>query len=109
MVHSRGAPEIAVLRIASTDKGRLYFVHNSGEKPMSRRPVRGFFLPLVLSLGLATLAQPAISAAQVTGSATISLSIQNHPSNGSDGYTDTTASNGKVYSYKYSGGSGKGG
>ena len=39
----------------------------------------------------------------------IQLDIQNHASSGSDGYTDTTASNGAIYSYRYSGGEGKGG
>ncbi len=39
----------------------------------------------------------------------ISLDVRNFPSNGSDGYTDTTASNKAVYSYQYGGGSdGKG-
>ncbi|HEY8009536.1 MAG TPA: hypothetical protein VIE67_00890 [Rudaea sp.] len=38
---------------------------------------------------------------------TITLDVRNFPTNGSDGYTDTTASNGHVYSYKYSGGNGK--
>ena len=32
------------------------------------------------------------------------LDVRNFPSNGSDGYTNTTASNNAVYSYKYSGG-----
>lgn len=39
----------------------------------------------------------------------ISLDVHNTPSNGSDGYTDTTASNGATYSYRYSGGEGNGG
>jgi hypothetical protein len=39
----------------------------------------------------------------------ITLDVRNFPSNGSDGYTNTTASNGATYSYKYSGGSGHGG
>lgn len=34
-----------------------------------------------------------------------SLDVRNFPSNGSDGYTDTTASNNAVYSYRYTGGS----
>jgi hypothetical protein len=34
-----------------------------------------------------------------------SLDVRDHPSNGADGYTDTTASNNAVYSYRYSGGS----
>lgn len=32
------------------------------------------------------------------------LDVRNFPSNGSDGYTNTTASNNAIYSYKYSGG-----
>lgn len=32
------------------------------------------------------------------------LDVRNIPSNGSDGYTNTTASNNAIYSYKYSGG-----
>jgi hypothetical protein len=39
----------------------------------------------------------------------ITLDVRNFPSNGSDGYTNTTASNGATYSYQYSGGSGHGG
>ena len=35
----------------------------------------------------------------------VSLDVRNTPSNGSDGYTNTTASNGAVYSYRYGGGS----
>jgi hypothetical protein len=42
-------------------------------------------------------------------SQTITLSVKDSPSTGSDGYTDTTASNGEVYSYKYAGGGGDGG
>ena len=34
-----------------------------------------------------------------------SLDVRNFPSNGSDGYTDTTASNNAIYSYRYTGGS----
>lgn len=34
----------------------------------------------------------------------VSLDVRNWPSNGSDGYTNTNASNGTVYSYAYSGG-----
>lgn len=34
----------------------------------------------------------------------VSLDCRNWPSNGSDGYTSTTASNNAVYSYKYFGG-----
>lgn len=33
------------------------------------------------------------------------LDVRNFPSNGSDGYTDTTASNNAIYSYRYTGGS----
>jgi hypothetical protein len=35
----------------------------------------------------------------------VSLDVRNFPSNGSDGYTNTTASNNAVYSYQYGGGS----
>lgn len=35
----------------------------------------------------------------------VSLDARNFPSNGSDGYTNTTASNSAVYSYQYGGGS----
>jgi len=34
----------------------------------------------------------------------VSLDVRNWASNGSDGYTSTTASNNAVYSYRYSGG-----
>ena len=34
----------------------------------------------------------------------VSLDVRNSPSNGSDGYTNTTASNNAVYSYLYGGG-----
>ena len=37
-------------------------------------------------------------------SANATLDVRNIPSNGSDGYTDTTASNNAIYSYRYSGG-----
>jgi hypothetical protein len=43
------------------------------------------------------------------GNPTIDLDVRNFPSNGSDGYTNTTASNNAIYSYKYSGGTGNGG
>ncbi len=39
----------------------------------------------------------------------IQLDIHDHESNGSDGYTNSVASDGAVYSYKYSGGTGNGG
>jgi hypothetical protein len=35
---------------------------------------------------------------------TVNLQVRAQPSNGSDGYTNTTASNNAVYSYKYTGG-----
>lgn len=35
----------------------------------------------------------------------VSLDVRNFPSNGTDGYTNTTASNNTVYSYQYGGGS----
>lgn len=34
----------------------------------------------------------------------VALDVRNFASSGSDGYTNTTASNGKTYSYKYTGG-----
>jgi len=34
----------------------------------------------------------------------VSLDVRNWPSNGSDGYTSTTATNDQVYSYQYTGG-----
>lgn len=40
---------------------------------------------------------------------TIQLDLQAHASNGSDGYTNSVASDGAVYSYRYSGGTGNGG
>lgn len=36
----------------------------------------------------------------------VTLDVRNFPSNGSDGYTNATASNAAVYSYLYAGGSG---
>lgn len=36
---------------------------------------------------------------------TVNLDVRNWASNGSDGYTSTTASNNAVYSYQYTGGS----
>jgi len=36
----------------------------------------------------------------------VTLDVRNFPSNGSDGYTNTTASNNAVYSYQYTGGNG---
>ena len=47
--------------------------------------------------------------AVAASSVSITLDVRNFPSTGSDGYTNTTATNGKVYSYKYSGGTGNGG
>jgi len=41
--------------------------------------------------------------------ALIYLDVRNWASNGSDGYTSTTASNGVVYSYNYTGGDNNGG
>lgn len=35
----------------------------------------------------------------------VNLDVRNFPSNGSDGYTNTTASNNAIYSYLYRGGS----
>lgn len=65
---------------------------------------------LLLAL-LAGLAFP--FAASATNSQPVSpniqLDIQSHASNGSDGYTDTVASDGSTYSYRYSGGKGGGG
>ncbi len=51
----------------------------------------------------------ALDVAAASGSPRISLDVRSGSSNGSDGYTDTTASNGDAYSYRYSGGEGKGG
>ena len=34
----------------------------------------------------------------------VNLDVRNSPSNGGDGYTDTVASNGAVYCYRYTGG-----
>jgi hypothetical protein len=51
----------------------------------------------------------ALGVAAASAGPRISLDVHNTPSNGSDGYTDTTASNGAIYSYRYSGGEGKGG
>ena len=41
--------------------------------------------------------------------ANVSLDVRNFPPNGSDGYTNTTASNNATYSYRYTGGSDNGG
>jgi hypothetical protein len=35
---------------------------------------------------------------------TVHLKVRNQPSNGNDGYTDTTATNNAIYSYRYTGG-----
>lgn len=43
------------------------------------------------------------------GNPTISLFVKVGPSNGSDGYTNTIASNGATYSYMYTGGDNNGG
>lgn len=47
--------------------------------------------------------------AQSSNSHSITLDVRNASSGGADGYTDVTASNGRTYSYKYSGGEGNGG
>lgn len=41
--------------------------------------------------------------------ANVTLDVRNFASNGSDGYTDTTASNNAIYSYRYTGGNDNGG
>lgn len=41
----------------------------------------------------------------MTEPALVTLDVQDFPSNGSDGYTNTTATNNQIYSYKYGGGS----
>ncbi len=56
---------------------------------------------------IVVLSAPGSAAA--ASSVPITLDVRNFASSGSDGYTNTTASNGKTYSYKYSGGTGKGG
>lgn len=41
----------------------------------------------------------------MTNPIAVTLDVRNFPSNGSDGYTNTTATNEQTYSYKYGGGS----
>lgn len=60
---------------------------------------------LVLVIGMAGIAL----AWAAPASPNITLEVHNHASSGSDGYTNTTASNGATYSYRYSGGEGAGG
>lgn len=40
----------------------------------------------------------------MTNPIAVTLDVRNFPSNGADGYTNTTATNNQIYSYKYGGG-----
>jgi hypothetical protein len=74
--------------------------------PMSARVSPGMLAVLLTVLSCAAgiaLAGPAPASPNIT------LEVHDHASSGNDGYTDTTASNGAVYSYRYSGGEGSGG
>lgn len=66
----------------------------------------GALSALLVILLFAASASPARAA---PASPNITLEIHNHASSGSDGYTNTTASNGATYSYRYSGGESNGG
>lgn len=76
-----------------------------------REPVMGRLSFVALSALLAIVLGVAGAAPAWTSPTgpNIRLDVHDHASNGSDGYTDTTASNGAIYSYRYSGGEGKGG
>jgi len=63
---------------------------------------------LALMVLLAGMLLP-LAVAAPPASPNIRLEVHNHASSGSDGFTNTTASNGAAYSYRYSGGEGHGG
>lgn len=67
--------------------------------------------PRALAAGIVLLAGMVFSSgvAAAPPGPSIRLDVRYGSSGGSEGYTDTTASNGATYSYKYSGGGGKGG
>lgn len=70
------------------------------------RILRGACVTLVAMLaGMAI----SLSANGQSAGPNIQLEVHNHASNGSDGFTNTKASNGATYSYRYSGGDGNGG
>lgn len=73
-----------------------------------RSVIRGRIAATALLLVLAAVLLP-LTANAGPASPNITLEVQNHASNGSDGFTNTTASNGATYSYRYSGGEGNGG
>lgn len=50
-----------------------------------------------------------LAMAHQSGGPNIQLEVHDHAASGSDGFTNTTASNGATYSYRYSGGEGNGG
>jgi hypothetical protein len=63
----------------------------------------------LIATALALSFSGACLAAQEPTSTQIYLDIHNYPSTGSDGYTNSIASNNMVYSYRYSGVGGDGG
>lgn len=74
--------------------------------PWLSRRLRGACATLIVLLaGMAI----AFSASGQPASPSIRLEVQNHASSGSDGFTNTTASDGATFSYRYSGGEGNGG
>lgn len=86
-------------------KHELHIRNRNGLASLSRglRHACMGLLVLVAGAGL-TLAM-----ARQSAGPNIQLEVHDHASNGSDGFTNTTASNGATYSYRYSGGEGSGG
>ena len=80
-------------------RGRLH------ENQIGRPLVRMLAVIMLMLVGMVL----ALDVAAASASPRISLDVLSGPSTGSDGYTDTTASNGDAYHYKYSGGEGNGG
>lgn len=83
-----------------------------GRPPARFRPRRGMIRAsgmFAVLLSLLLCAAGATLAWAVPAGPNITLEVHDHASDGSDGFTNTTASNGAVYSYRYSGGEGAGG
>lgn len=87
--------------------------HASHPPDGNRRPFRGTgtFGPLLALLAILLCGFAALAWADSSGpiAPNITLDVHNYPSNGSDGYINTTASNGAIYSYRYTGGENGGG
>lgn len=80
--------------------------HGRATRTRARGVGKRRHVPRLLAVAMVVLAGMAGSLSVLARpvSPRITLEVRNVPSTGTDGYTDTTASNGATYSYKYSGG-----